>query len=168
MPQGPQGVFDRTASNNKFKDFTIVQALYCSGDVYGGNKTQDYNMEREGSVVQHGIQNAQATLDWILHQQQNGQLASTLTELVVMGCSAGSIGAQIWSDRILNTLSYKVAAVIPDSYAGVFPPNVLGPLVYDFNFCQAGFLSDYLTSVCLNQTLTIEEINIVGFLCSIL
>jgi len=33
-PTGFEGLFDRTNVNNKFKDYTIVQALYCSGDVW--------------------------------------------------------------------------------------------------------------------------------------
>jgi hypothetical protein len=120
------GVFNRTSDQNRFKDYTIVQALYCSGDVFGGNVTRSYNDRAGQPVIQSGIQNAQATLDWIVKQQANGGLAATLSDVVVMGCSAGSIGAQLWGPIILKTLPWKQAAIIPDSYAGVFPPDSQG------------------------------------------
>jgi hypothetical protein len=35
-----------------------------------------------------------------MQQQAVGALAKTLTELVIMGCSAGSIGAQLWGKQV--------------------------------------------------------------------
>jgi hypothetical protein len=46
-------------------------------------------------VTQKGLENSQATLNWIIEQQKTGALATVLSDLVVMGCSAGSIGAQV-------------------------------------------------------------------------
>ena len=54
-----------------------------------------------------GFNNGRATLDWLAGQQASGALASTLESLVVMGCSAGSIGAQLWSDTTINTLKWN-------------------------------------------------------------
>jgi peptidase E len=70
-----------------------------------------------------------AVLDWVTQQQKTGNLASVLSHIVVAGCSAGSIGAQIWASTILTTLKWSMAGVIPDSYAGVFPPTVQGSLI---------------------------------------
>ena len=53
-----------------------------------------------------GFNNAQATLNWVIAQQQSGALAASLSSLVVMGCSAGSIGAQLWSDASINGLKW--------------------------------------------------------------
>ena len=61
-----------------------------------------------------GLANAQATLDWVSSQQAKGQLSSSLTDLVVMGASAGSLGAQLWSNSILKTLKYSKASVVAD------------------------------------------------------
>ena len=36
-PQISAGVFDRTDPQNQYKDYTIVHAMYCSGDVWGGD-----------------------------------------------------------------------------------------------------------------------------------
>ncbi|RYY82395.1 hypothetical protein EON63_13415 [archaeon] len=43
-------------------------------------------------VVQKGLANAQSALDWVKRQVASGVLASSFADLVVMGCSAGSIG----------------------------------------------------------------------------
>jgi hypothetical protein len=157
-PQSLIGTFDRTNANNRFKDYTIVQVLYCSGDVHGGNVTRPYNDDDGAPVQQKGLANVQSVLDWTVKQQASGALAPTLSELVVMGCSAGSIGAQLWGKQVLNTLKWTKAAVVPDSYAGIFPEGTTGPLVYGYGFCTSGFLSPELYAKCMNQTITIQDI----------
>ena len=96
---------------NNFKNYTIIHALYCSGDVWGGNTTRLYNDSSGVPIQQVGYLNAQATLDWVLDQQTKGNLASTLSSLIVMGCSAGSIGAQIWGKAIVETLPHESSAI---------------------------------------------------------
>jgi len=90
---------------------------------------------------------------------KNGGLSSTLNKLAVGGCSAGSIGAQLWANQALKQLKWKQAAVVPDSYAGVFPEGTEGPLIYDFGYCTSGFLSPTLYTKCMNQQLTLSDIN---------
>jgi hypothetical protein len=154
------GVFDRSNEKNKFRDYTIVNVLYCSGDVHGGNTVRSYNDRWGVPVTQKGLANAQSVLDWAAKQQASGALASTLSELVVMGCSAGSIGAQLWGKQVLNTLQWSKAAVVPDSYAGIFPEGSTGPLMYGFGFCSSGFLSPELYAKCMDQTLTLQEVDL--------
>jgi hypothetical protein len=77
---------------------------------------------------------------------------------VIGGASAGSIGAQLWADTVMKTLKWSKAAVIPDSYAGIFPDGTSGPLVYNYGFCTSGFLSPSLLAKCNDQTLTMQEI----------
>jgi len=176
-------VFDRTNELNSYKDYTIVHALYCSGDVWIGNVTRPYgkdfvlkispqissslndSVQRQddpnGSpVVQSGYYNARSTIDWIISQQSKGSLASTLSSLVVMGCSAGSIGAQVWGNDILKGLRWKTAAIVPDSYAGVFPDGTQGPLIYDFGTCTVieNFVGSELVQLCNNEELTLQDI----------
>jgi hypothetical protein len=93
-----------------------VHVLYCSGDLHGGNVTRPYQSLNGGSVVQVGLDNAYSALEWVKSQQQHKRLASHFSDLVVMGCSAGSIGAQIWARFLLEQLEWDHAAVIPDSY----------------------------------------------------
>jgi len=160
-PQGSTGVFDRTNVNNHFRDYTIVHVLYCSGDIFGGNVVRDYTDKDGVPIIQKGFTNAQVTLDWVIQQQKIGNLASTLTSVVTMGCSAGSIGAQLWGNQIVTNLKWNQAAVIPDSYAGVFPEGSQGPLIYDFGMCSVskGFINDENQAKCEAQTLTLQDIN---------
>ena len=158
-PSGTSGVFDKSNDLNDYKDYTIVQVLYCSGDVHGGDSTRPYDDKDGVPVEQKGLANAQATLDWVRAQQQSGQLAAELSDLVVMGCSAGSIGAQLWYDQIVQTLNYKTAATVPDSYAGVFPPGSQGPLIRDYGFCKSGFLSPELEEKCYAGEVTLQEMD---------
>jgi hypothetical protein len=62
-----------------------------------------------------------ATIEWILRQMDDGSLSQSLTSLVIIGQSAGSVAAQQWSDYLLTTFEYKSAIVIPDSFVGVAP-----------------------------------------------
>lgn len=153
------GVFDRNQESNAFRSYTVVNVLYCSGDIHGGNVVQDYVDSNGEPVQQKGLANAQSALDWVANQQHNGNLSAELTSLVVMGCSAGSVGAQLWSAQVTKTLKWKQAAVIPDSYAGVFPPGSQGPLVYNYGFCSSGFLNKALYAKCMNKELTLQDIN---------
>ena len=53
-PYNLVGVFNRTNTKNLFKDYTVVIALYCSGDVFGGNVTQRYDDSQGVPVSQQG------------------------------------------------------------------------------------------------------------------
>ncbi len=156
-PQSLVGIFDRTNEANAFKSYTIVHVLYCSGDVHGGNTTRPYNDKDGQPIVQVGLNNAQSAIDWIKKQISVGNLASEFSSVIVMGASAGSIGAQLWSSQVLKTFKWKTAAIMPDSYAGVFPTGSMGPLIYEYGFCNAGFLSAGLTAKCQAQTLTLQD-----------
>ena len=137
-----------------------MHVLYCSGDVHGGNVVRTYNDRWGVPVEQKGLANAQSVLAWTKQMQATGALASTFSELVVMGCSAGSIGAQLWGKQVVSALKWQRAAVVPDSYAGIFPEGSTGPLMYNFGFCSSGFLSESLLAKCLAKELTIEEMDL--------
>lgn len=159
-PQGPNGVFDRSNTKNAFKDHTIVHVLYCSGDIFGGNVVRDYTDKDGVPIVQKGFHNAESALDWVVNQQGAGNL-DTLSELVVMGCSAGSIGAQLWGNQAVTRLKWTEAAVIPDSYAGVFPEGSQGPLIKGYGMCTVseGFINAENQAKCEAETLTLQDIN---------
>lgn len=158
-PQQLVGIFDRSNALNRFRDHTIVHVLYCSGDVHGGNVVRPYADSLGVPVQQTGLANSQSALDWVTKQMAAGALASRFSELVVMGCSAGSIGAQLWANEVLSTLPHERAAVVPDSYAGVFPAGTVGPLIYGYGFCTASFLDDALRAKCNQQALELTELD---------
>ena len=67
-----------------------------------------------------GVANAQSALDWVVQQQLNGGLSSILSNLVVMGCSAGSIGAQLWSDSTLKALKWNKVLIFNTPFSSFF------------------------------------------------
>ena len=155
-PNGPEGVFDKENDQNPFKDYTIVQVLYCSGDVHGGNVTQPYK-DMGKPVVQHGIDNVKQVISWV-NQQGFGGDDGVLEEMVVMGCSAGSIGAQLWADIILKQYPAKLTAVVPDSYAGLFPPGSIGPYMKEFGMCDTDLVPDPIKPSCAAGNLDIQSL----------
>jgi hypothetical protein len=159
--QGANGVFDRTDSRNRFKSHTIVHVNYCSGDVHAGNVVVNYTDKSGVPAQQKGLVNAQATLDWVVGQVKAGFLSSVFTEVIVMGCSAGSIGAQLWGKPVLSALPHKMGAVVADSYAGVFPAGTMGPLIYQYGLCSSGFIPASLMNTCNAQTLTLDQLDAV-------
>jgi len=122
--QQPYGIYDNTNVLNKFNDYTIVHVLYCSGDLHIGDVTRNYSYNGN-TVIQSGYNNTLATIIWVLGQIGNdtttGQLSPIFSKLVILGSSAGSLAAQLWSDYLLNTFKYESAAVISDSFVGVLP-----------------------------------------------
>eukprot|EP00312_Isochrysidales_sp_CCMP1244_P039297 CAMPEP_0202760368 /NCGR_PEP_ID=MMETSP1388-20130828/18325_1 /ASSEMBLY_ACC=CAM_ASM_000864 /TAXON_ID=37098 /ORGANISM="Isochrysis sp, Strain CCMP1244" /LENGTH=394 /DNA_ID=CAMNT_0049428407 /DNA_START=59 /DNA_END=1240 /DNA_ORIENTATION=- len=163
FPQGTRGgVFDRANPDNPFRAYTIAHVLYCDGSVFGGNVTRHYRDPSGSPVRQAGYENARSVLDWVYGQQAAaGTLASPLASLVVSGCSAGSIGAQIWADHALNRLPHVAAAVVPDSYAGVFPSSGEGRLIAELGFCSSPLLAPlpaHLREACLARTLSLHAV----------
>ena len=121
--QQPYGIYDNTNVLNNFSDYTIVHILYCSGDLHIGDVTRNYSYNGN-TVIQSGYNNTLATIRWVLGQIGNnttGQLSPIFSKLVILGSSAGSLAAQLWSDYLLNTFKYESAAVISDSFVGVLP-----------------------------------------------
>lgn len=64
----------------------------------------------------------------------------------------------MWYDQLVHQLKWSTVAVIPDSYAGVFPEGAIGPLFFEYNFCSSGFLSEELYTKCMSQELTNMDI----------
>lgn len=161
-PGGEQGVFCRgdCTDNNSFEDYTIVHVLYCSGDAHIGQVVRDYNDDKGVSVSQMGANNVQATLDWI--KSQDG-FFERFQSLVLMGCSAGSLGVQAWAHEVMLQLGeaygFDAAAVVPDSYAGVFPPDSQSQTIIDFGACDVSALDNApeLRDSCKAGTITLQE-----------
>lgn len=161
-PNAPVGVFDRTNSANPFASYTVVHALYCSGDVWAGNVTAPYT-HLDKPVVQVGVQNTLSTIAWVQAQIAAGSIGDSansgrFNEFVTMGCSAGSVGAQLWADQLISTFPAKQVAVVPDSYAGVFPPGSVGPLMHSFGVCDTIVMPENLRATCNDGALEIEEL----------
>lgn len=129
--------------NTRFKDYTIVHILYCSGDLFVGNVTRSYKLQDGVDLRQRGYHNAKAAIDWA-----KANLAPHLSSLVLMGASAGAIGLLFWSHSVLKAFQYKRASVVLDSYVGFFPEGTLHPVLRSYGSCDLGLLPDSLASEC--------------------
>ena len=69
------------------------------------------------------------------------------------------MGAQLWSKEVLSTLKWDLAAVVPDSYAGVFPPGTQGPLIKSYGLCKWSALTKKMKAMCDRGDLTLQVLN---------
>lgn len=110
------GIFDLDQPENPFKDYHAVYIPSCNGDVYWGNKVQDYAKE-DGSSLQiyhRGFVNAAAALDWAYENIPNPE------SVFVTGCSAGSVGSRVHAPFISEQYPDTAVTQLGDSLAFVF------------------------------------------------
>ena len=74
-----------------------------------------------------------------------------------MGQSAGSLGAKLYCRKIFSEFEYKAAAVITDSYLGVFPDGQES-IMYDFGGCNSDILNLPMRALCLLRQLTMGSV----------
>mmetsp|Transcript_30819 Transcript_30819/g.89600 ORF Transcript_30819/g.89600 Transcript_30819/m.89600 type:complete len:772 (+) Transcript_30819:68-2383(+) len=112
-----EGIYDNTNDNNPYKDWSVVYALYCSGDMFAGDAERHWG-KWWGKVQVRGYNNGNAALQWALKNFPE------LEQLSVGGWSAGSLGTQIWADMVLKSFADRKAeaVVLADSFAGVLWP----------------------------------------------
>mmetsp|Transcript_55319 Transcript_55319/g.121314 ORF Transcript_55319/g.121314 Transcript_55319/m.121314 type:complete len:471 (+) Transcript_55319:63-1475(+) len=146
------GIFNRSDVLNPFRSYTIVQVPYCTGDAFIGNTERDTWLHEGKPVAQVGYQNANAALKWALDN-----VDSTLSSLVIAGTSGGSLGAQAWAYHMLSTFKYEQAAVIGDSYVGLFPPGVQGPQIYEYAACDLPIFPHEIRELCFKQNVTVHD-----------
>lgn len=150
-PIGNSGILDRGDSRNRYRDWTTVVAMYCSGDAFASNMTRNYT-DAEGNpttVKQVGYQNALAAVSWVEEQ------LSSLQEVVVAGSSSGSLGVQLWSVYFFDHVAAKAKSLIADSFlsltfAGV-PPGVF---LMTFGTCVLPVLTPKLQALCKQGQVT--------------
>jgi len=131
--------------------YTVIHVGYCSGDAHGGNVRQDFEGPGGSDVVQTGYNNTASVVRWM--KENIGDLQN----FVVSGSSAGSLAVQLWSRRLLQEFTYANAAVIADSYAGVFPRGVQGRVFKSFGVCSTDLLSPRLRPKCDSESLTVQD-----------
>lgn len=110
------GIFG-TAASNPFRDWTIIHVWYCSGDVHSGSSSKD-------GLIFRGQANVQYAWNWL-----KAHLPQVPEQLLLSGCSAGSMGAALWADRLLSDAhAWGVAkgAVFLDSFLGAAPAGFTG------------------------------------------
>jgi hypothetical protein len=149
------GLFDRKHRYNPYKDWTMLHILYCSGDAHAGDVARNWQITHNGKPVRaegRGYPNAASAINWAKKNIGN------VKNLAIMGCSAGSMGAQMWASKLLNDFSYQSAVVVADSYAGIFPPGVQGEQMASSGTCTTGLLSPALEAKCKRKQTTVQEV----------
>lgn len=158
------GVFNMYHPLNPFQNFTIIDVLYCSGDVMMGNEKYQPNILFRTlgfkSRNRIGYNNMWATLKWI---KQQPDITGNLEQLVIMGCSAGSLGAQLWGPKLMKELgmSKDNTVLIADSFVGEFPEAEVEPLHTGSYSIVSATNGDNLTS-CVNTSTDSSTTMVVG------
>jgi len=138
------GVFDKSDARNPFKSYTIINVPYCSGDTFIGAAVTEVGK-------QFGYVNALATQWWTM-DNLNPDKNKKLQSMVISGDSAGSLGAQYWASSLLEIFTYEQAAVLADSYAGVFPVFKMSPVLKMWKSCDLPLWSPSLQAKCASST----------------
>lgn len=143
------GVFDLSNPDNPFQDWTIVHVLYCSGDLHIGSKIND-------GVNFNGRNNVRLVLDWVYENIDDPD------RVVVGGCSAGSLGAQFWSNSILQHYSSAISSVLFDGYMGYVDGDDFSAVVTSiYGMCQNATewgWSEDLKAQCQAGTIGVQDI----------
>lgn len=82
------------------------------------------------------------------------QCISIACMITTCGCHAS---IQHWSRDIIRRFPASYTSIIADSYAVVFPPNVVSKLYVDIDYCSAYFLSDAQRDMCKAGTLDVQH-----------
>lgn len=147
------GLLDHTNNLNPFESYTTITVPYCTGDFFVGNSSDTYYDSLGKSVRYTGIKNVLFILNWLKNEQQFGEyLNKKLDKLILVGSSAGSIGVQLWSDKIINSIPAKYTAVIADSLFTFSPPEIEYIFWNKWNFCSSFLLPTNLLNQCEIQS----------------
>uniref|UniRef100_A0A7S2LK29 EF-hand domain-containing protein n=1 Tax=Zooxanthella nutricula TaxID=1333877 RepID=A0A7S2LK29_9DINO len=142
------GIYNKSDARNPFRSHTIVMVVYCSGDLHVGSAARSY-----GGVQQRGYANAQAAIDWAKENMR-----PWLQSLIVGGCSAGSLGVQLWSRRVLSMFSFESAAVLADSYLDLFPGGSQQQVLRSLGACDTPLFTWRQKIECWKSNLTAHAV----------
>jgi hypothetical protein len=81
------GVFDSTAGDNPFADYSVVYMPYCDGSTFGGDSDVSDEAFPGGTRHHRGLRNASAGMDVA------ADMFPKASQITVMGHSAGGVGA---------------------------------------------------------------------------
>jgi hypothetical protein len=114
------GIFDLSNPDNPVRDWTRVVITYCTGDLHAGDAI-DVNPDDGSEYRFNGRNNVLTVLDWIQTNIPNPE------RVFLYGSSAGSLGVQLWSNKIIS--DYKslpnppIMSVTADSGIGIVNPD---------------------------------------------
>lgn len=115
-----KGIFNSQHKENPFgKDYNIAYIPYCTGDVFTGNKINNYGTAAQPKTVRHlGYDNVLKTMKELKRHFPNPSKA------VLLGVSAGGIGAYYHMGTLVKTYPKSQKYVISDAGTPFEPPFV--------------------------------------------
>jgi hypothetical protein len=117
---GSSGIMDPDNDANPFKDWYVVFAPYCSGDVFFGDATQNFGVN---PAQFKGFVNMTAIREWITEN-------ITAPEFIfVSGCSAGAVGVTLHGAYLTKSYIDNPeidGAMVTDSFQGIITDGFVG------------------------------------------
>jgi len=158
VENAPDGIFNLSNPLNPLKDYSLIVIQYCGGDMHAGNTEQKWG--KGGTMVkQVGYQNADAAIKYAL-----GQFPK-LDNLVISGSSAGSLGVQFWSGKVIDLFADRQpdVAVIGDSFLGVlWPADMVEQsetwLIAKYKMCNPAVMTAAQLSKCNEGKLLLQDV----------
>jgi len=136
------GLMDLQDSENPFRNWFIVFAPYCTGDVHWGNTVHTYPATDdypEVTINHKGFVNGSAVLQWVYDHFDGPE------SIFTTGVSAGSYGSLMHSTYLMEHYPESIVTQLGDSGAGVITQEFLTTGLTNWDAVQN--IPDYLTSV---------------------
>jgi hypothetical protein len=153
------GVNDWNSITNKYKDYTFVLPMDCSGDAFLGDVVRTWIDQGGSNVAQRGLKNAESVVSWLASQQQTGEyLSRSLSELLVMGYYTGAQAAVVWAPNIFSRIQSNRNGVVSDSGLYFIPTSAQGNFMLDVNFCSSSLVPASLQISCNAGVLTFKQL----------
>jgi len=121
--QSGQGIHNANDPSNPFaEEHDVITVPYCTGDAYTGSHEVDYGTARDPYVIRHvGYSNMQRLWGAVKKMYPSPE------QVVLMGCSAGGIGANIHLRGLAAAYPDSDKVVISDAGTPFRPPFLDGP-----------------------------------------
>lgn len=134
----PDGIFDRTRTDNPVRDWNMVYIPYCTGDIYGGDRDTML-----GGAVRHfhGYVNVRRDLEAIVPAFPH------VTRVLWTGISAGGFGAGLNAGQAARAFGPSRQMVLIDDSGPPFGNDVIPPCLQQI-FRDTWGLDDTILSEC--------------------
>lgn len=117
---GHDGIFDQTRDDNPLRDWSMVVATYCTGDVHLGARRLPYKVGNRRFQIEHkGAVNAKAVLDWTFRNFRKPK------NVLVTGSSAGGIGAAFFAGTVARNYRHARVSMLSDGAGAYRTPTVI-------------------------------------------
>ncbi|MBI3295342.1 MAG: hypothetical protein HYZ71_11510 [Deltaproteobacteria bacterium] len=114
-----QGIHDVASPGNPFREYDIMSIPYCTGDAFIGDRTNSYTDAKKAMTIHHtGYNNVQLSL------KMAQELVPQPKKAVLMGCSAGGIGAFFHLRNFRKAFPDSEKFVVSDAGLPFKPPHI--------------------------------------------